>query len=86
MVHANGNSDGNTRQLLFDFQYDQTNFEVVSINHTGTGGNGGVLPGVHNVQLSWQIMQVFMEAILLTLTVQQDIQLMGYVITTQGLT
>jgi hypothetical protein len=54
MVHANGNSDANTRQLLFDFQYDQTNFEVVSINHTGTGGNGGVLPAGSNVQLSWQ--------------------------------
>jgi hypothetical protein len=54
MVHANGNSDAATRQLLFDFQYDQTNFEVVSINHTGTGGNGGVLPAGSNVQLSWQ--------------------------------
>jgi hypothetical protein len=54
MVHADGNSDANTRQLLFDFQYDQTNFEVVSINHTGTGGNGGVLPAGSNVQLSWQ--------------------------------
>jgi hypothetical protein len=54
MVHANGNGDGSTRQLLFDFQYDQTNFEVISINHTGTGGNGGVLPSGSNVQLSWQ--------------------------------
>ena len=54
MVHANGNGDAATRQLLFDFQYDQTNFEIVSINHTGTGGNGGVLPAGSNVQLSWQ--------------------------------
>jgi hypothetical protein len=54
MVHANGNSDASTRQLLFDFQYDQTNFEVISVNHTGTGGNGGVLPSGSNVQLSWQ--------------------------------
>jgi hypothetical protein len=54
MVHANGNSDAVTRQLLFDFQYDQTNFEVVSINHTGTGGNGGILPQGSNIQLSWQ--------------------------------
>ena len=30
MVHANGNSDAVTRQLLFDFQYDQTNFEIIS--------------------------------------------------------
>jgi hypothetical protein len=54
MVHANGNGDAVTRQLLFDFQYDQTNFEIISINHTGTGGNGGVLPTGSNIQLSWQ--------------------------------
>ena len=54
IVQANGNSDAATRQLLFDFQYDQTNFEVISINHTGTGGNGGVLPSGSNPQLSWQ--------------------------------
>jgi hypothetical protein len=54
IVHANGNSDAVTRQLMFDFQYDQTNFEVISINHTGTGGNGGILPGGSNIQLSWQ--------------------------------
>ena len=54
MVVANGNSDASTRQLLFDFQYDQTNFEVISINHTGTGGNGGILPAGSNIQLSWQ--------------------------------
>ena len=29
MVHANGNSDATTRQLMFDLQYDQTNFEVI---------------------------------------------------------
>jgi len=54
MVHANGNGDASTRQLLFDLQYDQTNFEVISINHTGTGGNGGILPQGSNIQLSWQ--------------------------------
>jgi hypothetical protein len=54
MVHANGNSDAATRQLLFDFQYDQTNFEVVSVTQTGTGGNGGILPQGSNIQLSWQ--------------------------------
>jgi hypothetical protein len=54
IVHANGNSDAVTRQLMFDFQYDQTNFEVISVNHTGTGGNGGILPGGSNIQLSWQ--------------------------------
>lgn len=54
IVHANGNSDAVTRQLLFDFQYDHTNFEVISVNHTGTGGNGGILPSGSNIQLYWQ--------------------------------
>jgi hypothetical protein len=54
IVQANGNNDGVTRQLLFDFQYDITNFDLISINHTGTGGNGGVLPAGSNPQLSWQ--------------------------------
>ena len=54
IVQANGNSDAVTRQLMFDFQYDQTNFEIVSVNHTGTGGNGGILPSGSNIQLAWQ--------------------------------
>ena len=39
---------------MFDFQYDQINFEIVSVNHTGTGGNGGILPAGSNIQLAWQ--------------------------------
>jgi hypothetical protein len=54
IVQANGNGDAVTRQLMFDFQYDQTNFEIVSVNHTGTGGNGGILPAGSNIQLAWQ--------------------------------
>jgi len=54
IVHANGNGNTSTRQLLFDLEYDRNNFSIVSINHTGTGGNGGVLPSGSNVQLSWQ--------------------------------
>lgn len=54
IVQANGNSDASTRSLMFDFQYDQTNFEIVSVNHTGTGGNGGILPSGSNIQLAWQ--------------------------------
>jgi hypothetical protein len=34
-------------------QYDQTNFELVSVNHTGTGGNGGILPGGSVINLSY---------------------------------
>ena len=54
IIQANGNSNATTRQLMFDLQYDMTNFEIVSVNHTGTGGNGGILPSGSNIQLSWQ--------------------------------
>ena len=59
IVQANGNGNTTTRQLLFDLEYDRQNFSIVSINHTGTGGNGGVLPGGANIQLSWQDYQGF---------------------------
>ena len=51
-IDANGNGNTATRQLLFDLQYDYVNFDLISINHTGTGGNGGILPGGSNIQLS----------------------------------
>lgn len=54
MIMANGNGDVATRQLLFDLQYDYINFELMSVNHTGTGGNGGVLPQGSNIQISSQ--------------------------------
>jgi hypothetical protein len=53
IVYGDGNGNTTTRQLLFDFEFDNTNFEIVSINHTGTGGNGGILPYGSNVQLTW---------------------------------
>jgi len=43
-VQANGNSNTTTKQLLFDLQYDLTNFTLLGVTCTGTGGNGGVLP------------------------------------------
>jgi hypothetical protein len=52
VVQANGNGNTTTRQVLVDMQYDQVNFELVSVNHTGTGGNGGVLPGGSTISLS----------------------------------
>ena len=52
IVQANGNGNTTTRQVLIDMQYDLTNFELVSINHTGTGGNGGILPGGSTISLS----------------------------------
>jgi hypothetical protein len=46
-------NNNTTRQLLFDIMYDQVNFELVSVNHTGTGGNGGILPQNSTIQLSF---------------------------------
>ena len=54
IIQANGNSDSVTRQLMFDLQYDQTNFEIISVRHTGTEINGGVLPTGSTIQLSYQ--------------------------------
>ena len=53
IVYANGNSNSSTRQVLIDMQYDKDNFELVSVNHTGTGGNGGILPSGSTINLSY---------------------------------
>lgn len=54
VVQADGNGNTTTRQLMFDFQYDVSNFDIISINHTGTGGNGGILPYGSTISLNWQ--------------------------------
>ena len=52
IIYGNGNGDATTRQLLFDLQYDKDNFEIVSVGHTGTGGNGGILPQSSTINIS----------------------------------
>jgi hypothetical protein len=52
-VYANGNSDNTTRQAMIDLQYDRDNLEFISVSHTGTGGNGGILPGGSTINLSF---------------------------------
>ena len=52
-VYANGNNNNNTRQVLVDMQYDRDNLEFISVSHTGTGGNGGILPGGSTINLSF---------------------------------
>lgn len=47
---AAGNGNTTTRHLLFDFQYDNSALTLVSVNNTGTGGNGGILPQGSNAQ------------------------------------
>lgn len=53
IVYANGNSNTTTRQVLVDMQYDKDVFELISVNHTGTGGNGGILPQGSTINISW---------------------------------
>jgi hypothetical protein len=52
-VYIDGNSNTTARQTLIDMQYDQTNFELVSVYMTGTGGNGGMVPYGSTVNTSW---------------------------------
>lgn len=54
IVDANGNGNTTARQILFDFEFDYQNFELISVNHTGTGGNGGILPYGSTISLSYQ--------------------------------
>lgn len=44
IVYADGNGNTSSRSLYFDFEFQNDAFEFVSINHTGTGGNGGIIP------------------------------------------
>jgi hypothetical protein len=43
-VAANGNGNTTTRQLYFDYEYQNTALTLLSISNSGTAGNGGVLP------------------------------------------
>ena len=52
-LSAAGNGNTTTRQLLLDFQYQNTALDLVSITNTGTGGNGGILPQNSNAQESY---------------------------------
>ena len=54
VVQGDGNGNTTTRQLMFDFQYDAANFDIISVTHTGTGGNGGILPGGSTISISHQ--------------------------------
>lgn len=51
-ISGAGNGNTTTRQLLFDLQYDNNALTLNSINNTGTGGNGGILPQGSNAQES----------------------------------
>jgi len=53
-VMADGNNNTSTRALYFDFEYQNTAFQLVSVNHTGTMGNGGIIPAGSQVTISHQ--------------------------------
>ena len=51
-VNPNGNTT--TRSLYFDFEYQNTAFDLMSVNHTGTNGNGGALPTGSSISMNYQ--------------------------------
>lgn len=52
-VQLNGNGNTTSRSLYFDFEFQNTAFELIDVTHTGTGGNGGVLPAGSSITLDW---------------------------------
>ena len=50
-IWVNPNSNISTRALYFDFEFQNTAFDLVNIVHTGTIGNGGALPPTANITL-----------------------------------
>lgn len=53
-VMADGNNNTSTRALYFDFEYQNTAFQLISVNHTGTGGNGGIIPYGSQISMDYQ--------------------------------
>jgi hypothetical protein len=51
-VMADGNSNTTTRALYFDFEYQNTAFQLMTVNHTGTMGNGGIIPAGSEISIS----------------------------------
>ena len=51
-VQLNGNGNTTSRALYFDFEFQNTAFEFMNVVHTGTGGNGGVLPAGSSISMT----------------------------------
>lgn len=51
-VQLNGNGNTTARALYFDFEFQNTAFEFMNVVHTGTGGNGGVLPAGSSITMT----------------------------------
>lgn len=52
-VKAKGNGNTTARSLYFDFEYQNTAFELLTVTNTGTGGNGGILPYGSSITMDW---------------------------------
>jgi len=53
VISADGNSNTSVRALYFDFEYTNTAFQLLGVDHTGTGGNGGIIPYGSQISLSY---------------------------------
>jgi hypothetical protein len=53
-VMADGNSNTTTRALYFDFEYQNTAFQLMTVTNTGTMGNGGIIPAGSQISMSHQ--------------------------------
>ena len=52
IVYADGNGNTSVRSLYFDFEYTNTAFQLLGVDHTGTMGNGGIMPSGSQITLS----------------------------------
>jgi hypothetical protein len=53
-VWVNPNGNTTARSLYFDFEYQNTAFQLMSVAHTGTNGNGGALPTGSSISMNYQ--------------------------------
>jgi len=54
VVYADGNSNTSVRSLYFDFEYTNTAFQLLGVDHTGTMGNGGIIPYGSEISMTYQ--------------------------------
>lgn len=53
VVWVDPNNNTTTRALYFDFEYQNSAFELTGVSHTGTVGNGGALPSGSQITMDW---------------------------------
>jgi len=54
VVYADGNNNTSVRSLYFDFEYTNTAFQLLGVDHTGTMGNGGIMPSGSQISMTHQ--------------------------------